>query len=84
MTPARNLLGSSGISWMDRRGHLRLQGPGLLVDSDIPPLVTEATDRVLDLFLSAGCDVAMALLPTPAERLGTIEIARGQPRGRGA
>jgi len=82
-TPARDVLSSSGIGWLDRRGHLRLRGPGLLVDSDVPPLVAEPTDRVVDLFSPTGCDVAMALLLAPAERLGTMEIARRTGRSPG-
>ncbi len=82
-TPARDVLSSSGIGWLDRRGHLRLRGPGLLVDSDVPPLVGEPTDRVVDLFSPAGCDVAVALLLDPAERLGTMEIARRTGRSPG-
>ncbi|MHB8330412.1 MAG: hypothetical protein ACYDD6_12460 [Acidimicrobiales bacterium] len=27
-TPARDVLSSSGIGWLDRRGHLRLRRPG--------------------------------------------------------
>ncbi len=81
--PARDVLSSSGIGWLDRRGHLRMRWPGLLVDSDVPPLVDEPTDRVVDLFSPAGCDVALALLLAPAERLGTMEIARRTGRSPG-
>jgi len=31
--PARDVLSSSGIGWSDRRGHIRLRGRGLLIDS---------------------------------------------------
>ena len=81
--PARQVLSSSGIGWLDRRGHLRMQWPGLLVDSDVPRLVAEPTDRVVELFSAAGCDVAMALLLAPTERLGTMEIARRTGRSPG-
>jgi hypothetical protein len=80
---ARDVLSSSGIGWLDRRGHLRLRGPGLLVDSDVSSLVGEPTDRVVDLFSPTGCDVALALLLAPAERLGTMEIARRTRRSPG-
>ena len=82
-TQARDVLRSSGICWLDRRGHLCLRGPGLVVDSDVPPLVAEPTDRVVDLFSPAGRDVAMALLLAPADRLGTMEIARRTGRSPG-
>jgi hypothetical protein len=81
--PARDALTSSGIGWLDRRGHLRLRGPGFLVDSDVPPLVGEPMDRVVDVFSPTGCDVAVALLLAPAERLGTMEIARRTGRSPG-
>jgi hypothetical protein len=81
--PARHALSSNGIGWLDRRGHLRLRGPGLLVDSDVPPLAAEPMDRVVDLFSPAGRDVAMALLLAPADRLGTMEVARRTGRSPG-
>ena len=81
--PARDVLSSSGIGWLDRRGHLRIRWPGLFVDTDVPPLVAEPTDRVVDLFSATGCDVAIALLLSPAERLGTMEIARRIERSPG-
>jgi len=81
--PARHVLSSNGIGWLDRRGHLRLRGPGLLVDSDVPPLVAEPTDRVVDVFTPTGCDMALALLLDPTERLGTMEIARRTGRSPG-
>ncbi len=81
--PARDVLSSSGIGWLDRRGHLRMRWPGLLVDSDVPPLVAEPTERVVDLFSATGCDVAMALVLSPADRLGTMEIAHRIERSAG-
>jgi hypothetical protein len=80
---ARDILSSSGVGWLDRRGHLRIRGPSLLVDSDIKPLATEPTDRVIDLFSPAGRDVAIALLLAPDEHLGTMEIARRTGRSAG-
>ncbi len=81
--PARAVLTANGIGWLDRRGHVRLRGPGLRVDADVPPLVAEPTDRVVDMFSPAGCDVAIALLLHPAERLGTMELSRRTGRSPG-
>jgi hypothetical protein len=64
-------------------GHLGIRGPRVLVDSDVKPLMTEPTDRVVDLFSPAGRDVAVALLLAPDEYLGTMEIARRTGRSAG-
>jgi hypothetical protein len=32
----RTDLHEHGISWLDRRGHLRLTAPGIFVDADVP------------------------------------------------
>jgi hypothetical protein len=34
--PMRTELHEHGISWLDRRGHLRLTAPGIFVDADVP------------------------------------------------
>jgi hypothetical protein len=80
---ARDALSLNGVGWLDLRGHLRLRGPRLLIDSDVPPIVREPTDRVVDLFSPAGCDVSLALLLDPAATLGTMEIARRTGRSPG-
>jgi len=33
---ARDVLTSAGVGWFDRRGHLRVQAAGLLIDADVP------------------------------------------------
>lgn len=33
--PAREVLTEAGVGWFDRRGHLRLYAPGLLIDADV-------------------------------------------------
>jgi DNA-binding transcriptional ArsR family regulator len=33
---ARDVLTAAGWSWFDRRGRVRLRGPGILVDADVP------------------------------------------------
>ena len=34
----RVALNDSAVSWLDRRGHLRLTGDGLYIDADVPPV----------------------------------------------
>jgi hypothetical protein len=34
--PVRRALDQGGISWLDRRGHLRFTAPGCAVDADVP------------------------------------------------
>lgn len=33
---ARDLLNESGWGWLDLRGHLRIVGPGIVIDTDVP------------------------------------------------
>ena len=38
---ARAVLRQAGIGWLDRRGHLRLSAPGVLIDTDLPKELRE-------------------------------------------
>ncbi len=40
--PARDVLTQAGIGWFDRRGHLRVQASGLLIDADVRPALAAA------------------------------------------
>jgi hypothetical protein len=74
---AREMFQENHISWLDRRGHIRLVlPPGIFIDRDIDPLLVEPAGRVTNLFTTPGFDVAMALLLHPAERIGVREISR--------
>jgi hypothetical protein len=74
---ARALLDQHQISWLDRRGHLRLVlPPGIFIDRDIDPLIVEKGTRVANPFTKIGLDVAVALLLEPATGLGVREISR--------
>src|ERR1700685_1176137 len=33
---ARERLDDAGVGWLDRRGHLRVVAPGLIIDTDVP------------------------------------------------
>ena len=74
---AREMFQEHHISWLDRRGHIRLVlPPGIFIDRDIDPLIVEPGGRVTNLFTTPGFDVAMALLLDPTERIGVREISR--------
>lgn len=72
---ARQLLRESGIGWLDLRGHLRLVGPGLLIDAEVPASRPRPA-RAGAIGASVGLEVACLLLMNPFETLGVREIAR--------
>jgi DNA-binding transcriptional ArsR family regulator len=74
----RNELEAHGISWLDRRGHLRLIAPGVFVDADVPPtgrLASRRADRD-PIAGRSGLAAASALLLRPDEPMSVSEIAR--------
>jgi hypothetical protein len=78
LSAARPLLNRAGWSWLDRRGHLHLRAPGVLIDTEIDPLPRERPRRrPSDVLDSRGSqEVAITLLLDPAERLGVRDMAR--------
>lgn len=69
------------ISWFDRRGHLRLEAPGLLIDTDVTPRPRQPAmdDDVPDDPFGRGrgtIEVALALLLSPEDPPGIRELAR--------
>lgn len=69
------------ISWLDRRGHLRLEAPGLLIETDVTPRPRQAAkdDHVPDDPFGRGrstVEVALALLLSPDDVPGVREVAR--------
>jgi hypothetical protein len=70
------------ISWFDRRGHLRLEAPGLLVDTDVTPRPRQPArgdHEVPDEPFGRGratIEVALALLLSPQDPPGVRELAR--------
>jgi hypothetical protein len=67
---ARDLLTSAGWSWFDRRGHVRLRVPGVVIDRDIDaahrPATKSAPEPISGL---SGRAVSYALLTDPAVAL---------------
>lgn len=70
------------ISWFDRRGHLRLEAPGLLVDTDVAPRPRQSATgdhEVPDDPFGRGratIEVALGLLLSPQDPPGVRELAR--------
>lgn len=63
---ARETLANRGWSYLDRRGHLRLRAPGILVETDLPSIESPIADATPDpLGGKAGLAVAYRLLATP-------------------
>ena len=80
ITPgARRILNEAGWGWLDRRGHFRLHGNGIYIDTDITPLRDEVDARparqVLDTV--AGMDTAAGLLALPDDERLTIRAVAG-------
>ncbi|OKJ98973.1 hypothetical protein AMK34_09865 [Amycolatopsis sp. CB00013] len=71
---ARTILNQAGWGWLDLRGHLRLTGPGLFVDSDVPTLEKPDGDRH-GIIGRVGIELAVLLLLDPARRIGVRAAA---------
>jgi hypothetical protein len=72
---ARNELRDAGWGWLDLRGHLRLVGEGVFIDTDVAPLRYRPQRRDA-LSGAAGLEVACSLLLDPDKRYGVREFAR--------
>lgn len=81
--PARERLRAAGVNFHDRRGHLRMVIPPVVIDTDVPSLVTTtATSHPLDT--PSGRDVAIACLVEPRTPHGVRETARWVRRDPGS
>lgn len=80
----RDQLRDGGWSWLDRRGHLYLMAPGVLVDTDVAPLsdVSRRARPVLET--DVGLDVATALLTEPNRKLSIRALVAFTGRSLGA
>lgn len=72
---ARENLNQAGLSWLDLRGHLRLTGPGLFIDSDVPAMVNPDVGRQ-GITGQVGVELAALLLLDPAEKVGVRAAAK--------
>jgi hypothetical protein len=73
--PARDVLTNEGIGWFDRRGHLRLVGPGLLIDADVRAAPSAVPTRGFPSGRT-GVGVAVALLAAVSHRDGDDSRSR--------
>jgi hypothetical protein len=71
---ARNDLTQAGWNWLDLRGHLKLTGPGVFIDSEVPSLGGPVAARQA-LSGRVGVELAALLLLDPARQLGVRAAA---------
>ena len=64
---AREKLNAAGWAWLDRRGHLRLRAPGVLIDTSVEPSAHDDAPPTEPIRGRAGLAVAYRLLTNPAE-----------------
>lgn len=64
---ARELLDAAGWGWLDRRGHLRIRAPGVLIDTSVEPSGRDDALPREPIRGRAGLAVAYRLLTTPTE-----------------
>lgn len=70
----RDKLNQAGWSWLDLRGHLRLLGPGLFVDAEVPALSKPGPARQ-GLSGRVGIELAKLLLLNPMTQVGVRAAA---------
>lgn len=64
---AREKLNAAGWGWLDRRGHLRLRAPGVLIDTAVEPSARDDAPPTDPIRGRAGLAVAYRLLTNPTE-----------------
>jgi hypothetical protein len=72
---ARRFLTQAGAGYLDRRGHLGLHAPGLIIEVDIEPQVRQVGRRN-PLSGKVGLEVAAALLMAPDRRTAVRQLSR--------
>lgn len=76
---ARDDLNRAGWSWLDLRGHLRLTGPGLFVDSNVLASAKRRSGRA-GISGQVGIELAALLLLDPTKRTGVRAAAAALSR----
>lgn len=76
---AREALNAAGVGWLDRRGHVRLVVPGLVIDTDVPAVPRHDIATAMTqppIRGRSGLAAASALLMRPDEPPSVTEVAR--------
>lgn len=73
---AREVLRRAGWGWLDRRGDLRVVGPGVWIERSIPPLPRRPKATGRPLRGASGIAVASAHLLWPSDPPGVRELGR--------
>lgn len=74
---AKDRLAEAGWGWFDRRGHLRLRSPGLLVDTNVPAATRVSKAPEDPVRGRAGIAIAYRLLAHPEEPVSTTRSGLG-------
>ncbi len=74
---AKDRLTEAGWGWLDRRGHLRLRSPGLLIDTDVPAATREGRTPDQPIRGRAGIAIAYRLLTHPTEPVSATRSGLG-------
>lgn len=75
---AKDILRERGFGWLDRRGHLRVTGPGVWLDAQVPaiPRAQAALGGQAPVRGVSGLSTAAAALVWPESSLGVRELAK--------
>jgi hypothetical protein len=74
---ARDLLADAKWGWLDRRGHLRLRGPGVMIDTDVSPRARPGRAPDEAIRGRAGIAIAYRLLTDTAKPVTTTGSGLG-------
>ncbi len=73
---AKRSLSDARVNFFDRRGHLRIVDPPIVIDAKVAPALPGALSAGASLRSQVSKEVAVACLLTPHQRHGVREIAR--------
>lgn len=76
---AREMLNAAGWGWLDLRGHLRIVGPGIVIDTDVPSARAPVAARSA-FSGEVGRELAALLLLTPDQPTGVRAVAAALSR----
>jgi hypothetical protein len=74
---AKDRLAGAGWGWLDRRGHLRVRSPGLLVDTNVPATFRDTTAPDEPIRGRAGIAIAFRLLTHADQPVSTTRSGLG-------